>query len=395
MSSPATRDHRIVRRVASLPRSIMGEISRALGDGMGLVGIGRRRNHNHNHNHEANVGQGQVQPHGPPLLPQEHIAVPEEWAFLESFEQQYGNNHPFFYACRFRKAVKLAEQDHRFMFMYLHSPDHNFANVFCKGTLCSELVMQFLDMNFVCWGALADRGEGMQMVSMLRPSTFPCCAVIAPAPGDSMTVLQQLEGPLSAAELVEILQRTMEEQGLAFGSGKAKHESKILADRRLREEQDAAYFAALHIDKEKEKQHKNSPLRGGIQKPVEAQNGRNFRKLSNNSVNVRKQDSKNEVYESNGQKQAKGIASRVNGYGSEATQILIRFPNGERREHSFLYTDKIQSIFTCINSLGIPGIENYRLISNFPRKAYGVDQMRMTLKEAGLFPKASLFLEPM
>ena len=75
-------------------------------------------------------------------------------------------------------------------------------------------------------------------------------------------------------------------------------------------------------------------------------------------------------------------------------QILIRFPNGERRENTFLSTDKIQSIFSFIDSLGMPGIENYRLISNFPRRAYGVDQMRMTLKDAGLYPKASLFLEP-
>ena len=62
-------------------------------------------------------------------------------------------------------------------------------------------------------------------------------------------VLVQLEGPLSPAELVEILQRTLEEQGLAFRSGKAKQEAKIRADRRLREEQDAAYLAALQIDK--------------------------------------------------------------------------------------------------------------------------------------------------
>lgn len=58
-----------------------------------------------------------------------------------------------------------------------------------------------------------------------------------------------MEGPVSPAELVEILQRTMEEQGLAFGSARAKQEEKIRADRRLREEQDAAYLASLQIDK--------------------------------------------------------------------------------------------------------------------------------------------------
>lgn len=78
-----------------------------------------------------------------------------------------------------------------------------------------------------------------------------------------------MEGPISPAELVEILQRTVEEQGLAFRNSRAKEEEttrakameeerkrarakeeeKMRADRQLREEQDAAYLAALKIDK--------------------------------------------------------------------------------------------------------------------------------------------------
>lgn len=41
----------------------------------------------------------------------------------------------------------------------------------------------------------------------------------------------------------------MEEQGSAFGSSKLKREEKIRADRRIREEQDRAYNAALKQDK--------------------------------------------------------------------------------------------------------------------------------------------------
>lgn len=60
-----------------------------------------------------------------------------------------------------------------------------------------------------------------------------------------------MECPISPSELVEILQRTLEEQGPAFGLGSSRNEreAKIRADRRLREEQDAAYLAALQIDK--------------------------------------------------------------------------------------------------------------------------------------------------
>lgn len=57
-----------------------------------------------------------------------------------------------------------------------------------------------------------------------------------------------MEGPVSPAELVGILQRTIEEQGLAFGSDRGKEDEKKNADRRLREEQNAAYLAALKID---------------------------------------------------------------------------------------------------------------------------------------------------
>lgn len=50
-----------------------------------------------------------------------------------------------------------------------------------------------------------------------------------------------------------ILQRTVEEQGSVFHSSRTKQQAeqnqKIIADRRLREEQDAAYLAALQIDK--------------------------------------------------------------------------------------------------------------------------------------------------
>ncbi|KAK2409173.1 hypothetical protein P8452_70755 [Trifolium repens] len=367
--SSAVRDHRIIRRMTSLPRSLMS-----------FVGIGRRRNQNANF---------PLQPLDTPQ-PQISLATPEEWIFLDKFEQQYGTKHPFFYACRFIEAMKLAEQDQKFVFMYLHSQKHPFANVFCKETLCSELVTQFLDVNFVCWGSLADRGEGLQMVASLRPSNFPCCAVISPAPNDGIIVLQQLEGPLSPAELVEILQTTLEEQGLAFGSAKAKRDEKIRADRRLREMQDAAYFKALQIDQEKEKL-KSLSSKERVHKPVETQNTRNYGKLRNNYVDVTKFHNRGNG--STSEKQDKGITS--SGKETQVAQILIRFPNGERREHSFLCTDKIQSIFSYIDSLGLSGIENYRLISNFPRRVYGVDQMRMTLKDVGLYPKASLFLEPL
>uniref|UniRef100_A0A5B6YK61 Putative FAS-associated factor 2-like n=1 Tax=Davidia involucrata TaxID=16924 RepID=A0A5B6YK61_DAVIN len=365
----------IVRRVVSLPRSILGGFSRAMNQGIDLMGIGGRRNQQLPSNFALQH---------PIFPPQEPVNIQEEWAFLASFEQGYGTIHPFFYACRLMEALKMAQEEHKFVFMYIHSPEHPFTPPFCRETLCSELVVQFLDANFVCWGGLANRGEGLQMATTLRPASFPFCALVAPASGDNIAVLQQMEGPVSPAELVEILQRTMEEQGLAFGSARAKEEEQRRADRRLREEQDAAYLAALQIDKEKERL-KTLPSE-------ESSNKANYEKLKQNPT--KKQSSKVKeatTTTTSTESLPKDIASK--GKDAQVTQILIRFPNGERKEQSFLSTDKIQSIYRYIDSLGLPGVGNYRLISSFPRKVYGVDQMGMTLKDAGLHPKASLFLE--
>lgn len=368
----------IVRRMVSLPRSLLGGFSRAMNHGIDLIGIGGRRNQQH------------ISPSYPLPYPPEPVVIQEEWAFLSSFEQQYGTTHPFFYACRFVEALKIAEDDHKFMFLYLHSPEHPFTPSFCRETLCSEVVVQFLDANFVCWGALANRGEGLQMGATLQPASFPFCAIVAPASGDNLAVLQQIEGPVSPAELVEILQRTMEEQGLAFGSARAKEKEKRRADQRLREEQDAAYAAALQADQEREILTKNSHSEARVQQQAEASNRVNNEKDKQSATNI--QHSKVKEATTSRETQPKDVASRGN--GAQVTQLLIRFPNGEKREQSFLSSDKVQAIYRYIDSVGLGGgVGNYRLISSFPRKVYGVDQMGLSLKDAGLHPRASLFLE--
>ncbi|CAN1136647.1 Plant UBX domain-containing protein 10 [Linum perenne] len=342
----------------------------------------------------------------PPLMEPDMIPPPlleerdEELAFLTTFQRQYGTNHPFFYTCRLADALSIADEERKFLFMYIHSPHHPFSSSFCKDTLCSEPVVQFLDENFVSWGALFDRGQGLQMGSILKPATFPCCAVIAPAAADNMNVLQQMEGPMSPQQLLEMLHTTVDEHGLAFGhvrakeekerkrwKARAKEEEKIRADRLLKDEQDAAYHAALKIDQDKGKSKNHKPEHKWGQRPASdhSKNNRHFGRPFVPSTTVIREGHKSKE---------ETAASRSK--DAQVTQILIRFPNGERREQKFSSSDKVQSVFRYINSLSlIGGMGNYRLVSSFPRRVYGLDQSGMSLKDAGLHPKATLFLEPL
>lgn len=174
----------LVRRMVSLPRVI----SRAVDQGLDRMKAEGGRNHHqfppphiHPHHHQ-NTTLDQSMPNN----------FQPDLGFLAGFENQYGLMHPFFYACRFSEVLKMAENEHKFVFLYLHSTDHPFTPPFCKETLCSEVVVEFLDANFVSWGGVADRGEGLHLARTVRPSTFPFCAVVAPCSGENFAVIQQV-----------------------------------------------------------------------------------------------------------------------------------------------------------------------------------------------------------
>ncbi|PPR91874.1 hypothetical protein GOBAR_AA28813 [Gossypium barbadense] len=77
----------------------------------------------------------------------------------------------------------------------------------------------------------------------------------------------------------------------------------------------------------------------------------------------------------------------------KSQHVLVRFPTGERKERRFHSTATIQSVYDYVDSLGCLEVEDYSLVSNFPRVTYGRDKQSLSLKEAGLHPQASLFVE--
>ncbi|KAK3133645.1 hypothetical protein QOZ80_6AG0539220 [Eleusine coracana subsp. coracana] len=368
----------LARTLARLPVSIMEGLSRS---------IPRRRSH--------------LRPPPPPqgLPPPPPVFVPEELFFFSAFEQRCGERHPFFYGCRFADALRAARREGKLVFVYLHDPDHPYTDPFCRGTLCADVVVQFLDANFVSWGAVCDRGEGPGMVASLQPGSFPFCAVVAPVSDESIAVIQQVEGPVSPSELVEILQRTIEEQGAAFRSSvpdeqealaaalrssraAAEEDERRRSTQRLRQEQDAAYLESLRKDQEKERSRKSLQ-----EETAKSRAGNEVRPRYPGRV-AREPNKTAQIKASPAPKES------APSHRTEAdTKVLIRLPNGERRQQSFHHTDTIREIYSYVDSLRIQGIGSYQLVRSYPRKTYGHQQMGMTLRDAGFYPSVTLYIE--
>ncbi|KAL6501682.1 Plant UBX domain-containing protein 10 [Orobanche gracilis] len=310
--------------------------------------------------------------------------------FISSFERDYyGVERPNFVAEGFMDALQRSRHEYKLLFVYLHSPDHPDTPVFCEGTLCNGMMVAFLNENFVAWGGNVKASEGFKMSNSLKASRFPFCAVVMAATNQRIALLQQVEGPKSPEEMVTILQRVLEENAPVLVSARIEAEERR-NNMRLREEQDAAYQAALEADQARERQRKEEEERLE-REAAEAERKRKEEEEARERA-AREAVEREAALAKIREEKALSLGAEPE-KGPDVTQVLVRFPSGVRKERRFHCTSRIQSLYDYVDSLGCLEVNGYSLVSNFPRTVYGQDKLSSSLKEAGLHPQASLFVE--
>ncbi|XP_009108223.1 plant UBX domain-containing protein 10 [Brassica rapa] len=318
-------------------------------------------------------------------------AAGEAMEFIALFDRDYGRNplKPGFVSEGFMDALQLSRSQFKLLFVYLHSPDHPDTPAFCERTLCSEGVVAFLNENFVAWGGSIRSSEGFKMSNSFKASRFPFCAVVMPAANHRIALLQQVEGPTTPEEMIAILQRVVEDSSSVLVTARVEAEERR-TNLRLREEQDAAYRAALEADQARERQRQEDQER--IER--EAAEAERKRKEEEEARERAEREAAEREAARVRMRQEKALAlGDEPEKGPDVTQVLVRFPNGERKGRRFESNTKIQTLYDYVDSLGVLETEEYSLITNFPRTVYGRDKESMSLKDAGLHPQASLFIE--
>ncbi|GAV68705.1 UBX domain-containing protein [Cephalotus follicularis] len=317
-------------------------------------------------------------------------AATEAMDFVAAFEREYGSGaRPNFVGEGFMDALQRSRNAYKLLFVYLHSPDHQDTQSFCERTLCSDVLAAFVNENFVAWGGNIRASEGFKMSNSLKASRFPFCAVVMAATNQRIALLQQVEGPKSPEEMLVLLQRVLEESSPVLSAARIEAEERR-TNMRLREEQDAAYRAALEADQARERQRREEQERLE-REAAEAERKRKEEEEARDRAE-REAAEKAAALVRIRQEKAASLGAEPE-KGPTVTQVLVRFPTGQRKERRFHSSATIQSIYDYIDSLGCLEAESYSLVSNFPRVVYGPEKSSLSLKEAGLHPQASLFVE--
>ncbi|KAJ6833183.1 putative plant UBX domain-containing protein 10 [Iris pallida] len=286
-------------------------------------------------------------------------------------------------------ALQRSQREFKLMFVYLHSPEHPDVPEFCRRCLCSDAVAAFVNENFIAWGGSIRGTEGFKMSNSLKASRYPFCAVVMASTNQRIVLLSQIEGPKSPEEMLSILQRVVEECSPSLTAARLEVEERRNT-MRLREEQDAAYRAALEADQARERQQKEEQDRLE-REAAEAERKRKEEEEAQERA-VREAAEKQAALVRRRQEKAMALGEEPE-KAPDVTQVLVRFPNGERKERRFHSTAPVESLYDYVDSLDCLDAEKYNLVTNFPRITYGPEKRSMSLKEAGLHPRASLFVE--
>uniref|UniRef100_A0A0A0KNQ4 UBX domain-containing protein n=1 Tax=Cucumis sativus TaxID=3659 RepID=A0A0A0KNQ4_CUCSA len=189
--------------------------------------------------------------------------------------------------------------------------------------------------------------------------------------------------------MLVILHRVLEESAPVLVSARLDAEERR-NNMRLREEQDAAYRAALEADQARERQRREEQERLE-REAAEAEKKRKEEEEARERA-AREAAEREAALARLRQEKAMSLGAEPE-KGPNVTQVLVRFPTGERKERRFHSTASIQTLYDYVDSLGCLEVDSYNLVSNFPRVVYGADKLSMSLKEAGLHPQASLFVD--
>ncbi|KAJ7950597.1 plant UBX domain-containing protein 10-like [Quillaja saponaria] len=263
-----------------------------------------------------------------------------QWILWPHLKPNIGATRPNFACEGFVDAIDRSRSAFKLLFVYLHSPDHPDTPLFCNTTSCSETLAAFVNENFVSWGGSIRATEGFKTTKCLKASRFPFCAVAVATNQSSITLLQRL---LLAEERHNYMRLREDYAAFRIVMDCLQREA-AEAERKQKEEEEAREGAALEATK---KQAALAKIRK-----------EKFLSLGAEPVKV-----------------------------PNVTQVLVRFPNGARKERRFHSTATIQSLYDYVDSLDCLETESSSLVSNFPRVVFGQEKVSLSLKEAGLHPQ--------
>lgn len=309
--------------------------------------------------------------------PQRQVTDPvgDVMRFIKFFDETYGRDHPTFYQGSYNQALSDAKQELRFLLVYLHKDNDEECNAFCRNTLSSPAVAEFVNASMLFWACSVSTGEGRRVANNVQENTFPFLGVIC-LRENRMTIVGRILGSLEPVVLVHKLQTICVANEASLVAARADRVERNF-NQTLRRQQDEAYEASLRADQQKEQQRRDAKAQLEAELSRQAQMEAEERR--------RKQELQERKVDLLSRMPAEPPAS-----DADTVCVVFKLPNGERLERRFNSTTTLQDVFNFVFCQpSSPDV--FEIATNFPKRVLPADSLQ-TLADAGLQKNQVLFV---
>ena len=310
--------------------------------------------------------------------------------FSESFHADDASAGVRFVQLSHRDALSVAKTETKLLFLYLHAPMHHESEVFCSQVLASPEVSTFVNDNFIAWGGSLRDGDAHALAAEVNPSAYPYVALLdSVSRGGGASLVMSCEGFIDTDGLIGVFEEALAGQTSVLNDARARH-AEADANRRLREEQDAAFAESLARDaarareaEEQRRKEEEERAREEEARRVEAEELR------------RREDAERErvrAIESRRVAKASSLREEPEEGAEGVSKLAIRLPDGSRAARRFHSSDTIADVYDFVDTLDELDEVEYSLISNFPRRNFPRGDTT-SLLDAGAHPNGALFVQ--
>ncbi|XP_058460483.1 FAS-associated factor 1 isoform X1 [Malaya genurostris] len=315
--------------------------------------------------------------------------------FVENFVERYGPQHPMFFQGSLEDALKEAcrpsARDRKLMAIYLHHDGSVLTNVFCGQLLACESIIQMLLDHYVLfgWDLTFESNKNMFLSSISACVGMTASITVRNIPTDRLPAILVISKNRSQCEVFQViygnvsvddlLSQLMEAADMYSEQLKIelREENERLAREQVKLEQDAAYRESLEADRAKQEAKR--------QKELMMQTER--RRLESERADA---EAKRELIRANARITVPPEPEQIS--GENITKIRIRPPSGPMIERRFTLDTPLRILLNFITGEGFL-IDEYKVISSWPRRDLTVLNLDETLRQLKLYPQETVILE--
>lgn len=304
--------------------------------------------------------------------------------FGREFESQYGSHGLRFHQDGYVQAYDLAKKELKFLLVVLLSPETDDTEAFVRGTLLSEIVVNYINdpqNNIILWAGTILDSEPYQLSNAMNCTKFPFAALMSHTPQDSsnsMSIIARISGLTSPTTFVARLRAASSQQAPALEQVRLTRREQQ-ASRNLLSEQNSAYERSLAQDRERAR-----------------------RKREAEPARVRAEQEEKAAFEAEDRKQrdsaqwrlwrAQSVPAEPGAASKDVSRVSIRLASGERVIRKFDGNAPLEEFYAFVECYDVlrsedltkpaskpEGYEHefgFRLVSPMPRKEYDINSTK-------------------